>query len=235
MKLSTDELHARLDALLAEPVPGSDDKDLDPFWEFVAALAQGRGVAECFHEDGLETAEAIPDKKSEHPGETADRKRRAYNIRVLQALVLAADRNGQASFLPGNFEAGVIAADLLAMLEGNTGQGLGKPQILFSNRDGEAHIRRRLRFQLVNFVYFTRERDKTSLTAARGRILPGLPYGTWKRWQEEYKDTASCSTKDIAKDARKAARCGENQHLYAMTSNETAEVFRIAYWPNGHD
>jgi len=233
MKLSAEELHKRLDVLLAQPASGG--ADLDAFWEFIAALAQGRGITEWFHQEGLEAVKAIPAKGLKDPANAESRKTRAYNVRVLQALVLAADRNGHASFLPGNFAAGVIAADLLAMLDGNTGQGLGKPQILFSNRDGEAHIRRLLRFRLVDFVYFTSEKEIISHTAVRDRFLPGLPVKTWQGWQKAYKRAASCTTKDIGKDAREAARSGTNQHLYDMTSDEAAEVFRIAHWPNGHD
>ncbi len=126
------ELHARLDQMLDSADPGTGVLDLDSFWEFVAALGQGRGITDTLHDEGLAATKEISLRTK---GETrATLEMRAYHIALLTQLLLNMDRAGGASILPGNFNAGLVAHDLHNMLQGKNGMGLGKPRLLFSGR-----------------------------------------------------------------------------------------------------
>ena len=147
---SREDLHAALDALLDAADADSGRLDVDGFWNFAAMVAEGRGIAESLHEDGLEAVRATPDSPLNNRNE---RQRRAYHVGLTAALLAGAGRlPGQGSILPANYNFGAVVQDLLWMLGGNTGLGAADPQILKSEKGGKAGLRQTARRRLVGVV-----------------------------------------------------------------------------------
>jgi hypothetical protein len=119
--LDPEELLARLRALLATADPATGALDQDAFWEFVAGVAQGRGITTRLHEAGLEKLTTVrpPILRTSNA-----RGGRAYHIGLLTQLVT--DIGGppeRASVFPASFDYGAIAGDLMTMLGGPRGLG----------------------------------------------------------------------------------------------------------------
>lgn len=143
-------LHMALDAVLDGADTDGGRLDADTFWAFAAMLAQGRGLSDALHEDGLEALRAVPDS----PQNTFKaRQTRAYHL-AFTANLLAniGGLPGQGSLFPVNYRYGVVIDDLLTMLGGEAGTGEGRPQFLTSDRQGLDHMRDLARRRLVGVV-----------------------------------------------------------------------------------
>lgn len=213
--LSRTDLHAALDALLDQADAVDGRTDADAFWEFVAGLAQGRGLTDALHEAGLEASVAV----SPAPAKTLDeRQKRAYHIGLLAALVMQVGRlPGQGSLLPANFQHGAIAFDLLGMLRGPSGMGDGAPLILTSARQGRDGLRHAARRQLVGVVYW--RMGATGRSRAKvWEDLMGVHADkyTIDRWQHEFGGAKG----ELCQAAFAAGKAGKSEHGWSATNDE---------------
>ncbi len=141
------DLHALLSDLLADGAANGGTLNPDSFWQFAAALAQGRGIMAGLHAEGIDAGSRV----NPSPRKTQDaRQRRAYHVAVLLHLLPGIGRRQDqpdnskrdgASLLPGNFNAGVVASDLLSMLENYPGARAGEGQILPTGKGGQGQLR----------------------------------------------------------------------------------------------
>lgn len=216
------DLHNHLNRLLDAADADGGRLDMDDFWHFVAALAQGRGITEALHSDGLEGVCNTPNS----PANTLEqRKRRAYHIAVTAHLLAAAGRlPGQGSILPPGYNHGVVVHDLLGMLGGNTGQGEADPQILTSMKKGKAGLRRAAQRRLVGVVYW--RMGRTGKTRAEiWDDLMGLDAEKSKidRWQRE------CGGPDgwLCQTALAAGKADQRGKSWDASNEELADVIRL--------
>ncbi len=184
-------LHKLLDDLLAEGDANGGNLTPDSFWRFVAALARGRGIAAGLHSGGIDASERVPAS----PRATQDaRQGRAYHAAVLRDLILGmgrtqdqpdgAKRDG-ISLLPGPFNVGTVASDLLSMLENYPGAKAGEGQILPTGNGGQSHLRGFARRKIVGVLHFRAARQGKSMAKIRDALRPPLAKGTWEDWQKE--------------------------------------------------
>jgi hypothetical protein len=223
-RLDAAQLHAMLDELLADAEGSAEgsgaDLDADAFWHFVTALAQGRGITSRLHEAGLAAVAGAPPGAHRH-----DRERRAYHIGLLARLVTDIGRlPGQPSILPGNFSHGVIAADLLSMLAGQTGQGRGKPLVLYGGESGIDNLRKMARQQLVGAIFWRMGRSGLSQTKVREALIPDLGKQTWDGWLRKF----GGSDGTLAQDALEAGRSGQEGVGWAASDADLARVIKLA-------
>lgn len=173
-----DQLHAMLDALLHPNMAP------DAFWHFVAALAQGRGVADRLHEEGMEAVNAVTPSPTDKPADMEHKKFRAYQIGLLRLLLLDMHRGGEASVFPaGALRVGAICGDLDMMLAGKNGTGLGRPQFLYSNWDGNQYLAQAGRRAFVGAVYYYAAWHRIDPLAALSALgARDLNRSTWRTW-----------------------------------------------------
>lgn len=221
LPFSRQELHAALDALL--DTTGSGSMDPDALWEFVTGLAQGRGVTENLHKAGSEAAAGV----GPSPAATFNaRQIRAYHIGLLVALLMQVGRMpGQGSILPGNFQHGVVAHDLLGMLQGPGGMGEGDPQILTSAKGGKVGLRRAARRRLVGVVRWRMGRTR----ATREDVWFGLMgYEAEKsmldRWQREFGGAEGW----LCREAFAAGAAGDTTRPWAASDHDLKPVIELA-------
>lgn len=195
--ISDRELLARLEGLLhnADPETGAIDKD--EFWQFIAALALGRGIAEGLHTAGGEAVARVNPSPAKSFNE---RQGRAYHIGLLEQLLLDVGRSGGPSILPGNFKDGAVVADLLMMQGGKSGTGTGKPQMLYSDKAGLGDMRRHARSVWVLAICYRAARDAVSLASLHKGPLPGK---TWRGWKDEVDNETLAAATEAGKQARK--------------------------------
>ena len=183
--------------------------EANAFWAFAARLAQGRGIADELHGAGLEAMRAV----DQSPRSTFPlRQARAYHIALLTKLLADAGRlPGQGRLLPGDFLHGVVAHDLLGMLDGPGGMGGSKPQFLFSAREGLASLRRAAQTRLVEVVYWRMGRTGQS----RATVWEGL-MGTQPA--ERHEDGGSKDRSTI-EDGDRASRRGDKSKIDRWQAN----------------
>ncbi|MDZ4136781.1 MAG: hypothetical protein U1D06_14510, partial [Paracoccaceae bacterium] len=187
-----DELRERLGALLS-----GEGGRLVPadFWQFVAAVGQGRGIAQDLHSAGIDALAEAPAS----PAHTREaRQRRAYHIGLTARLLLAVGGDpGEASILPTNFSHGAVVSDLMSLLGGRTGLGNGDPQILNTSRRGLGHLRGHARRILVGVVLWRAGRTGKTPTAIWGDLMgDGGEKTKWDRWLREF----GCADGEFARD-----------------------------------
>ena len=118
------KLHQQIDDLL----DGRGNGGLYEFWEVVGRLADSCSVAEQYHHKGQAVRKEL---ESKH---TAPE--RAYDIGVLRELIAnIADQDSK--ILPAQFRRNLVFLDLENMLAGASGEGLGKPNVLYSASAGQ--------------------------------------------------------------------------------------------------
>jgi hypothetical protein len=218
-RLDAAQLHEMLDALLAD-TDADGDVDADAFWHFVTALSQGRGITSRLHDGGLAAVADVPPGAHRH-----DRERRAYHIGLLTRLVTDIGRlPGQPSILPGNFSHGVIAADLLSMLAGQTGQGRGKPLVLYGGESGIDNVRQLARQVLVGAIFWRMGRSGLSQAKVREALMPDLGKRTWDGWLREFGGSAG----DLARNALEAGHTGQQNVGWSMSDADLAPVIKLA-------
>ena len=108
-------------------------------------LAEHYGVAEVYDNTGAEV-------KKQHANQHTPPER-AYDIGVLRALIahLAAE---DSKILPSTFRSSLIFLDLENMLSGAAAEGLGDPQVLYSNSAGDRHNKMYARIFFVCCVHY---------------------------------------------------------------------------------
>jgi hypothetical protein len=219
-RLDAAQLHVMLDDLLADAEASGADLDADRFWHFVTALAQGRGITSRLHDEGLEAVADVPPGARLH-----ERQRRAYHIGLLTRLVTDIGRlPGLPSILPGNFSHGLIAADLQSMLAGQTGQGRGKPQVLYGGESGIDNLRKMAREQLVGAIFWRMGRSGLSQTKVREALIPDLDKQTWDGWLRD----CGGSDGEWAQGALEAGRSGQEGVGWAASDADLARVIKLA-------
>lgn len=156
-------LDALLDAMPASAAPASPEH-IEAFWGLVAGLAGGRGVDAFYHAEGLDAANSTP---ASPKATFTKRQQRNYHAALLSRLLMDVCRSGMTqSPLPGNFQHGTIAADLLWMVEGGPLGNRQEPQILFNPSQSNDGIRRLAREAAM--------REIARRTGATGRSLVSI-------------------------------------------------------------
>ena len=223
-------LHGLLDDLLAEGEANGGDLTPDSFWCFVAAVAQGRGIAADLHSEGMAASDYVLTSPKTTLG---NRQRTSYHAAVLMRLVMGLGRQTAqpdetkrdgASLLPVNFNAGVIASDLLSMLESYPGAKAGEGQILPTGYGGQAQMRSYARRAIVGALHFRAARQGTSMAKVRDALGRSLPKKTWERWQGEVggpKGEAVLRAKQAGSDA-------DDGYIFNISDEQLLKFFEIA-------
>lgn len=220
--LGTDELLARLRALLSNARPETGDLEADEFWKFVAAVAQGRGITTRLHDAGIEQLEKVAPSPA---GTRNERERRAYHIGLLARLLMdIGGPAGRASVLPANFSHAAVVGDLLAMLGGPGGMGEARPQILASERGGAGNLRRHARRALVGAVLWRAAREGRSQAEIRGGLLPDMDKSVWDGWLRE----VGGANGEFAGAARDAGAAGRRDDYWSWTDEQLGPVIQLA-------
>lgn len=212
-------LHDMLADLLRKDVPTED------FWLFVAAVAQGRGISERLALSGLEAqtkaAEIVP-PAGETPDDVAIRGLRAFNLTVLQQLLLDMDAMGGPSILPRGFLAPVLCADISAMLAGADGQGRGRPQLLRSLWDSNHFLEGLGRDRFVGAVHFEAARQggvrPSKLLSAFG--ARSLNASTWRSW-------VKAAGQELIATAVAAGKAGNLASKWNLNERQRAELWKL--------
>ncbi len=155
-------------------------------WQFVVAVAQGRGLTERYHAEGLEWVDRPSSSATPGTGNHEDEKKRQYNLGVLWQFLLdagAADSNP--SMLPGNFKGGVVASDLKNMLEGSKSE----PQLLMNRSQGKIGLRSYAREAIVVELRRRHLRNEATLTSLRGQFR--IDQERWNKWAARRKVQAA--------------------------------------------
>lgn len=228
LSISDGDLHTLLDQLLSAAT--ADGKlDPDAFWTFVAALAQGRGIAEGLHDAGIEAATTVAQEHPK-PGNTLSvRQERAYHIAFLLQLLADMGRlPGETSVLPGNFRHGAVVADLLSMLDGRSGQGQGRPQILYSRGISEDMMpRQQAQRIIVGAINWQAARNQPSSKRPNVKSIyaaHGLIEEEWDEWVARFKGVNA----DYVSHMRTEGRAGRNQPRFLTDPNYRAGIIKTA-------
>lgn len=164
------KLHQQIDDLL----DGRGNGGLYEFWEVVGRLADSCSVAEQYHHKGQAVRKEL---ESKH---TAPE--RAYDIGVLRELIAnIADQDSK--ILPAQFRRSLVFLDLENMLAGANGEGLGKPNVLYSASAGERFIKGEARILFVCCVHYHAvklNKEPVELLSYFG--ARNLKSKTWKDW-----------------------------------------------------
>ncbi len=210
----------RLVAMLRELLAGAgaNDGKLEPefFWTFVAALAQGRGIADRLREAGQKGADAVA---TDHPAPAktlVERERRARYIRALARLlgdVSAFTPPGALVPPPDDFPALLLLRELMDMLAGKNGTGASSPQVLFNKARGELSRKRSARNAIVGVVLHRAERDGKTVEASAAHF--GLEGSKWDEWLRAF-GGQNC---ELGQAARACGR-GESRMRYWPSSAE---------------
>lgn len=217
--ISDSELLERLERLLLNADPDTGTLDKDDFWVFATALAQGRGITDGLHAEGDKAAVAVNPSPATSFN---DRQKRAYHIRLLVQLLLDVGGSGGPSILPGNFKDGAVVADLLTMLGGKAGTGSGKPQMLYSGKEGLEDMRRYARGAWVLAIHYRAARDGVSLESLHKGCLPGK---TWRDWQQGVNRETITAAKEAGRQARKG---GIPVPGFDYPDAELGQIFELA-------
>lgn len=211
-------LHAELDALLDAADADGGPIEPDAFWAFVAMLAQGRGIMDGLHAEGLDAVRGTPDS----PVRTFnERQVRNYHIAVTAALLAGVGRlPGQGSILPGNYQHGVLVQDLLWMLSGD-----GEPQILSSGGGGQKGLRQAARRRLVGVVHWRMGQTGRSRAQVWAELM-GLhgDKGTLDRWQREFGGRKG----RLCHEAFEAGRAAQARNGWDASNEQLRSVIELA-------
>ncbi|WP_156209664.1 hypothetical protein [Pseudorhodobacter wandonensis] len=221
-----------LDAILDAADANGGRLDADAFWTFVAGLAQGRGITDGLHYAGLEAVQDVPSKTQNPQKAKSKRERRAYHIGVLAQLLMDVGRMpGQGSLLPGSFQHGVVAHDLLGMQEGPDGVGRGDPQILTSGRKGIAKIRQAARFRLVGVVFWRVGRTGQTQEAVWNDLMGegDAEKSRLDRWLKEFGGAKG----DLVTTAHAAGAANDTSSLFAKSNLELASTIQLVNQGSG--
>jgi hypothetical protein len=172
-----DALHSALDEVLDLLPPGPDginDSQASAFWDFVAAVAQGRGVAKRYDTEGEEAkANTSPSPAGTH----SDRANTRYHTAALARFLLDVQNPGAGDRpLPSTFGLGPIVYDLVQMAEAARADWRkGDPLVdrcrtLVNPREGNSVLSRLARERIVQAVF--------QRGAAKGELLKVI-YGDW--------------------------------------------------------
>lgn len=226
------DLRAALDELLNAADKDGGRLDAPAFWGFVAALAEGRGIA-----DELEAAAAsmVASKRPDKGVDSLTDTFKATQVATLFHLLGRLSAFGGA-ILPESFSPVALRAIALNLVD--PGPGIHPDLLgLGSTRGGEGAMRRAARRQLVMAVYYRAARDGLSLADARDKVFPadgrGLGFHrTWQGWQREVAEAKDVDIREIGADAEAAARGVTGEDLYDLDAKTTADLFKFGWLPS---
>ncbi len=231
------ELERAFKALLDEA--DTRDGQLDPvrFWELVASLARGRGIADELEESAADGVGKNGTKPDDPPTHIWRRYQWSVLFHLLKRLGMFGSGALPSSFLPAAFKAPAVDRlrgtrhhiDLLGL---NTGGGEQRP------------FARAAQLLLVRAVLYRKACDGISEAEARRRVLPpeGHPTDkdinnvgfarTWLDWKRRTAETLSVSLTQLGEDAEAAARGeGNLEGFYAPDAATVKKLWRWAYNP----
>lgn len=233
--LLPDELQVMLRALLDGAGEGGK---LAPsvFWQFAAALAQGRGIGAELHSAGLEAAHEVGKKQAKATNAdqrkaAAKQQRRAYHIGFTAQLLLdVGGLPGSGSIFPTNYDHGAVLSEFFTMLGGPDGLGAGDLQMLTSARGGQDVLRDYARRRLVG-VTLWRIGSSGQTRAAVWRDLMGefdekTKYDRWLKALGGHKGA-------FALAALAAGQRGDVESDFAATNTELEKVIALVNGAQG--
>jgi hypothetical protein len=225
-------LHDALDALLDEGDADGGDLDFVRFWQFVAELAQGRGIADGFEAYAAITVAKLCPPDSE-PAEIWKQRQWAILFNLLK-IFSAFDQD----ILPSNFLAPAFTGPAINAMRGSKRTGtrvVGYPDLLGLGtvRAGDAPMASLARRLLVGAVYYRSARDCISLENARAAILPNLPRRTWQDWQREVALATRNPVGSLGHGARLALLSGSDRLVYDLSQEKIDDLLKIGWLPNG--
>ena len=219
-------LHVALGAMMLEAEANGGRLDKEGFWEFVAMVAQGRGIAEDLHAAGLAALQAVRGQTQDPKGSMLQRQERAYHLGLLAQLLMDAGRvPGQASVLPANFQHGVVVHDLMGMLAGPDKMGEGAPLILTSDRKGLTGMRREARGRLVGVVRWRMGRTGTTRDKVWFELMGNdASTATLDGWQED----VGGGKGPLCVGAFEAGRRGDLDTPLAASNSDLSRIIALA-------
>lgn len=175
------ELARALVGMLHDARKNGGQIDPDTFWQFVGALARGRGIMEGLHQAGLEFLEAEERSPQE---DFALRRVQAYHGGLLAKLMHDMDpkEGKRSSVLPGQFQARIVANDLIRMGANPHGMATGEPEILRAKDKRGTPEREENRRAVVSYVYWKAARDGVALAAVLRELPDEINKSTWDGW-----------------------------------------------------
>ena len=221
-KLSREQLHAQLDALLDSP----QIEQATRFWMFVTNLSQGRGVAEELAEAAMEmTKENHGPLTQENYGDWG----RGYAGAVLFHLLKRVDLQGRGAVLPDEFS----RLSCLGHAH-NLATGKNEQIDVFSRKLEPQKSAAVAKCLIVAAVKYLEEKERISEAEARRRLLPeeGHPdrrdregggfYRTWRDWKK------TAEAKGWVQRAQAAARREIEPDVYDVGADQVAEWWSYA-------
>lgn len=244
---SRQDLHAQLDDLLdcAELNGGQ----LAPSQLFFLALniAYGRGVAEHYHQLGVEEAERLHKSPVETDVEYDDRCNRVYTLNILARLLqdincLPHDHEelrGRTAggILPASFALSPLLLDCVSALA-DAGQTDAEGEALSSNSPlifqietrANKPLSRRARAAVVQAVYYQAEYRNITVTESLSDLDPELSEPTLRRWLKEVGGAKGA----LVTEAKRAGRDGAlgADWMLAFDTDKFQRLYAIARGKN---
>lgn len=232
-KIDRADLHWALDAILDVADAEAGRLDVDAFWTFVSALAQGRGIADQVTEAAAAFAAShggLPGGPAGAGAEAWRAAQWAYLFKVLQGLTAV-----PGAILPRDFAAAAFSAVAVNMLSGKAGGEHMDLLGLGTQRGGKQHAEdRAARRLLVGAVFYRAARTNKSVAATRRAMLPDddIQDRTWQGWVREVAKAKNVPVKDAGADAKAAVRTGTASEVYDLDDERIRALLRTAWRPN---
>lgn len=212
---------------------------LDPsdLFQFVAAIAFGRGVADAYHQNAMQEVNQLKQRGIETPDGFEQRQKRVHALRVLYRVLndlngAEAAGDGHGCLLPSQFYLGAVVSDISSALH-HAGVETGREpnsSLIFQNpTTGDDELRRNARTQIVQALQYRRALDKRYLTELQRDLDPPLADKTYQDWLKK----AGGAKGHAVQEAKKAAREGGSTARWTkpLNSEELRRTYALALEP----
>lgn len=231
---SRSDLHDQLDALLDRADHSGGQLDPSDLFQFVAAIAYGRGVAEAYHQDAMQEVNQLKQRGIETPDGFEQRQKRVYALGVLYRVLsdlngAEAAGDGRGCLLPSQFALGAVVSDISSALH-HAGAKPGKkpngPLIFQNPTTGDREMRHDARTQIVQALQYREALDKRCITVMQRDLEPPLADKTYQYWLKK----AGGAKGHAVQEARKAAREGGATARWTkpLNSEELRRTYALA-------
>ena len=245
--LSRQDLHAQLDELLDCVECNGGQLHPSQLFLFALNIAYGRGVAEHYHQIGIEETDRLKRPAIETDPEYQERQYRVYTLNILYSLLTDLnvvppghdELSGGATggILPSNFALSPLLQDCVSALA-QAGQTNSEGKKISSNSPlifqietrANKPLSRRARGAVVQAVYYQAEYRGIKITTSRAELNPELSEETLRRWLKEVGGAKGA----LITEAKRAGRDGAvgADWMLAFDTDKFQRLYAIAKGKN---